>query len=222
MYQIPTLAILARQASSWSSALLLALPNVFGEEPAIQLSRDDRAAMDEAAQQRVSGILEEQKIAPTTSYLEEGPAGPALRATPTAADQGARCHRRSDAGRLRRRADRACRARRSGCARVGLKPMSLGLDLRGGVHFMYEVDVAGRDRSGVAATGADIRTQLRDERIPYGDVVVERTAWCASTLRTGADVQAAMDALKSIRTAAIQASRSGRERRTVAVRRRCA
>ena len=26
---------------------------------------------------------------------------------------------------------------------IGLKPMSLGLDLRGGVHFLYEVDVAG-------------------------------------------------------------------------------
>ena len=50
---------------------LFALPNVFGEGPALQLSRNDRAAMDEAAQQRVLGVLEAQKVTPEVSYLEK-------------------------------------------------------------------------------------------------------------------------------------------------------
>ena len=35
-----------------AAALLLALPNLFGEELAIQLAREDRVAMDAAAEQR--------------------------------------------------------------------------------------------------------------------------------------------------------------------------
>ena len=53
------------------SGTLFALPNVFGEGPALQLSRNDRAAMDEAAQQRVLGVLEKQKVTPEASYLEK-------------------------------------------------------------------------------------------------------------------------------------------------------
>ena len=69
--------------------------------------------------------------------------------------------------------------------------MSLGLDLRGGVHFMYEVDVQGAIDTGAgAAVAQDIRTQLRNERIPYlGSVVDGQTV--RVTLRAGADVAAA-------------------------------
>jgi preprotein translocase subunit SecD len=48
---------------------LFALPNVFGEGDALQLSRNDRAAMDAAAQQRVLGVLQAQKIIPEAAYI---------------------------------------------------------------------------------------------------------------------------------------------------------
>ncbi len=50
---------------------------------------------------------------------------------------------------------------------MGFKPMSLGLDLRGGVYFLYEVDVAGAVKQLIASMERDYRTLLRDERIPY-------------------------------------------------------
>src|ERR1044072_8372705 len=50
---------------------LLALPNVFGEGPALQLSRYDRVAMDQAAQQRVLGVLQAAKLPPEVSYLQK-------------------------------------------------------------------------------------------------------------------------------------------------------
>src|SRR5689334_6572796 len=50
---------------------LFALPNVFGEGPALQLSRNDRVAMDQAAQQRVLGVLESAKLTPEVSYLQK-------------------------------------------------------------------------------------------------------------------------------------------------------
>ena len=68
----------------------------------------------------------------------------------------------------------AYRARRSWLRAVGLKPMSLGLDLRGGVHFMYEVDVDGAvDKRSNAWSATSVR-QLRDDRIPYHGSVVDR------------------------------------------------
>ena len=154
-----------------AAALLLALPNLFGDEPAIQLARDDRAAMDAAAQQRVQGVLEEQKIPPTASYLEEGRlvlrfahVDDQIRARDAIneATQGEYIVALTSVPRT----PALLRA-------LGLKPMSLGLDLRGGVHFMYEVDVEGAVDQALQRLAQDIRTQLRDERIPYTDACVE-------------------------------------------------
>ncbi|HET9446155.1 MAG TPA: hypothetical protein VFO35_07855, partial [Steroidobacteraceae bacterium] len=59
-----------------AAALLLSTPSFsfffFGEDPSIQLAREDRAAITADAQTRVEGILREQKIPPTSAYLEEG------------------------------------------------------------------------------------------------------------------------------------------------------
>ena len=52
---------------------LFALPNVFGEGPALQLSRNGReVTMDQPAQQRVLGVLEAAKLTPEVSYLQKG------------------------------------------------------------------------------------------------------------------------------------------------------
>ena len=48
--------------------------------------------------------------------------------------------------------------------RIGMKPMSLGLDLRGGVHFVYEVDIQGALAQTVERMERDVRTTLRDKR----------------------------------------------------------
>jgi len=55
--------------------------------------------------------------------------------------------------------------------------MSLGLDLRGGVYFLYEVDVDGAVKQLIAAMERDYRTLLRNERIPFtGIAPAGRTA----------------------------------------------
>src|SRR5262245_7756005 len=53
------------------AGILFALPNVFGEGPALQLSRNDRIAMDASAQQRVLGVLQAAKITPEVSFLQK-------------------------------------------------------------------------------------------------------------------------------------------------------
>jgi preprotein translocase subunit SecD len=187
MYQIPTwrywlVAIVV------AVSLLLALPNFFGEELAIQLAREDRAAMDSNAQQRVQGILDKEKIPTTSAYLEDG----RLVLRFAGADEQIRAR---DAVNEATKGDyvvaltSVSRTPRLLSA-IGLKPMSLGLDLRGGVYFMYQVDVRGAIDKALQRLSQDIRKQLRKERIPYlGSVVDGQTV--RVTLRAGADVAAA-------------------------------
>ncbi|MGH8236551.1 MAG: protein translocase subunit SecD [Steroidobacteraceae bacterium] len=173
---------------------LFALPNVFGEGPALQLSRNDRAAMDEAAQQRVLGVLEKQKVTPESSYLEKD------RLVMRFADPQQQAAAR-DAIAKGTSGDYLVALssvpRTPGwMRRVGLKPMSLGLDLRGGVHFVYEVDIQGALAQTVERMERDVRTTLRNKRVPYG-AVSSNNGVVRVVLRNASDLQAAMDALKA-------------------------
>lgn len=52
-------------------------------------------------------------------------------------------------------------------------PMYLGLDLRGGVHFLLEVDMAGALTNRLDSTAGDLRTLLRDRRIRHAGITRE-------------------------------------------------
>jgi preprotein translocase subunit SecD len=53
---------------------------------------------------------------------------------------------------------------------VGLKPMNLGLDLRGGLYLLYQVDVQGAVRQLLERLEQEFRRTLRDARIQYVNV----------------------------------------------------
>jgi preprotein translocase subunit SecD len=174
-------------------AVLLALPNVFGEAPALQLARDDRAPIDAAGQERVLQLLEAQQVPVANAHLLDGrlvlrfdTIDQQLRARDTIADatkQEYQIALTSDP-----RTPAWLRA-------MGFKPMSLGLDLRGGIHFMYEVDVAGALAQSLERLERDIRTQLRDERIPYGAIVSKDNA-VRIALRDPADLDAVVSSVR--------------------------
>ena len=52
-------------------------------------------------------------------------------------------------------------------------PMYLGLDLRGGVHFLLQVDMKGALTKRLDATAADLRSLLRDKNIRHGGITRE-------------------------------------------------
>jgi preprotein translocase subunit SecD len=176
-----------------SLGALFALPNVFGDDPALQLAGDDRAAVAAADEQRVLSILEAQSVPLKASHLEEGrlvlrfaSIDDQLKARDAINDaaQGEYVIALTDS-------PRTPALLRS----IGLKPMSLGLDLRGGVHFLYEVDVEGALAQSLQGLERDIRAQLRDERIPYTTIVNEGGS-IRVTLRDASRVAAAIDAIK--------------------------
>jgi len=81
---------------------------------------------------------------------------------------------------------------------LGLNPMSLGLDLRGGVYFLYEVDVAGAVKQLIATMERDYRTLLRNERIPFTGIAPAGADGVKIELRSGADVPRVTAALRKL------------------------
>jgi preprotein translocase subunit SecD len=79
--------------------------------------------------------------------------------------------------------------------RTGLRPMSLGLDLRGGVHFVYEVDVNGAVQQSLERMESDTRAQLREKRIPYNNVS-QAGGVLKVVLRNASDLPAAQTLLR--------------------------
>lgn len=173
---------------------LFALPNVFGNDPALQIVRDDRGAIDATGEQRLRGILDAAKVPAAASHIEEG------RLTLRFDTVDRQLKARDviiDATQQEFQVALTSEPRTPAWLRVmGFKPMSLGLDLRGGIHFMYEVDVAGAVAQALERMDRDIRTQLRDERIPYASVVTKDGA-IRVTLRDAADVPAVTKLLKA-------------------------
>ena len=168
-----------------AAALLLALPNLFGEAPALQLSRNDRTAFDDASQAAVTAILIAKDVPAAATYRE----GDRLVLRFASVDQQLKAR---DA--IRETAPRDYLVALSEVPRtpgwmrsLGLKPMSLGLDLRGGVYFMYEVDVKGAVKQLLDSMERDYRTLLRDERIPYTGIENDGQGSVKILLRSGDD-----------------------------------
>jgi preprotein translocase subunit SecD len=143
--------------------LFIALPNVFGEDPALQVSRDNGTALEELERNSVTLALEAADIAVSSVFEQDGNLlvrFPGVEEQLKASDL-----LRDELGdnyvvalTLAPRTPDWLRA-------AGLKPMSLGLDLRGGVHFLFEVDVDSAVKQRLDAYAADFTKLLRDQRI---------------------------------------------------------
>ncbi len=159
-------------AAVMAAAVLVALPNWYGESPALQLSRNDRAAVDAVAAERIETELKEAGVALEERFVDaDGRLWLRFGAVP--AQLAARdLIQRNAEGEYAIALTFASRAP-AWLVGLGLEPMSLGLDLRGGMHLVYEVDVAGAVSQLLQRMERDFRKVLRDARIQYQDVVVE-------------------------------------------------
>ncbi|MCB1934361.1 MAG: protein translocase subunit SecD [Nitrosomonas sp.] len=150
--------------------LLYTLPNFFGESPAIQISplRVTHQA-DTALLQRVEETLNRANIAIDGLFLEEGSIK--VRFVDTDTQMKAKDVLESSLGQ-----DEYMVALNllpnspQWLTDLGALPMYLGLDLRGGVHFMLEVDMEGAINTALNRHSSDIRSTMREHRIPYAGV----------------------------------------------------
>ena len=122
-------------------AFVFALPNVFGEDAALQIARRDRAAIDAPAQKSVEDFLKSRGVSFTRSYVDEGRMMVRFSAVPEqlkardAVNEGLK----QDYVTALSFASRAPDWLRA----VGLRPMPLGLDVRGGLYLLYQVNIEG-------------------------------------------------------------------------------
>ena len=142
--------------------VLLAIPNLYDDDPALQITRQDGSPMSELTVSGIRATLEEQEIEILEAALEGD-------ATIVRFLDVAQQLRGSDALRevLPLHVVALTLAPRTPpfLRMLGLKPMSLGLDLRGGVHFLYQVDLDTALRQFLESYEATLRTDLREADI---------------------------------------------------------
>jgi len=133
--------------------LLLALPNIYGSINAVQLAEIDGKRFTADRVERVVEVLESSDITPHAAYLQDGRIVVTFDTVEaqTAAGELLRDRFASDSNVAITLAPNLPAWVRN----IGLSPMSLGLDLRGGVYFLLEVDME---------TAIESRLQTYDER----------------------------------------------------------
>jgi len=151
--------------------LIYALPNVYGEDPALQISGTRNATLDSAAKDRVISALEAAKIPVKTAELK--PEQLLIRFNDTETQLKAVDYVKSALGTGYIVALNLAPATPDWLNKMNALPMYLGLDLRGGVHFLMEVDMKAALEKAVERYSNDIRTMLRDERIRYAMIRAE-------------------------------------------------
>jgi len=151
---------------------IYAIPNLFGESPAIQVTpAKSTSKVDPALLAQVEQILQKEKIAYDGIYLDARGVKARFANTDTQikAKDLLQANLSSDYTVALNLLSRSPDWLRS----IGAKPMYLGLDLRGGVHFLLQVDMkAALDKAAERFVG-DFRTALRKERVSYAGVTRE-------------------------------------------------
>ena len=149
--------------------LVYTVPNLFGEVPAVQVS-PVRATLksDAALLARVEDIIQKNKIVPQGTFLDA--TGVKVRLEDPETQIRARDVLQSALGDDYVVALNLLSRNPQWLASIGALPMYLGLDLRGGVHFLLQVDMKGALAKRMEAFANDFRTTLRDKRIQYAGV----------------------------------------------------
>jgi preprotein translocase subunit SecD len=162
--------------------LLYTLPNLYGESPAVQISSaKSTLKLDAGMLDRAQDILKRAGVAnPGATFEQNGPVGTVrVRFANTdlqilARDTIEKALNPNPAEPTYTVALNLLPASPSWLSAIGAHPMYLGLDLRGGVHFLLQVDMQGALAARYDSLVTDLRAALRDQRIENAGI--ERSA----------------------------------------------
>ena len=155
-------------------AALYAVPNLFGEAPAVQISSARATTkVDNALQSRVEEALKAAGIAPTGIFLDLSSIKVRLADTETqgkAKDAIERALVPDPNNPSYTVAFNLLSNSPNWMTAIRALPMYLGLDLRGGVHFLMQVDMRAALTKRMDSLTGDIRTQMRDKNIRHAGI----------------------------------------------------
>ena len=148
---------------------LYALPSLYPDEPAVQISGAKAGSqIDQTVLNRAEQLLKTANIATHDGSFGQNAA---LLRVRTSEDQlKAQEVLRRELGENYVVALNLAPTTPAWLQAIGAKPMKLGLDLRGGVHFLLEVDMSKALEQRLETATADIRRSLRDNKISFNAV----------------------------------------------------
>ena len=174
-------------------AALYALPNAYQKDPAVQITANRNAPLDEALRSKVADALKQAGLSPKSVAVENGSL--IVRMTNLADQAKANTVLREDVGENYTVALNLASTVPAWLSRLGGQPMVLGLDLQGGVHFALQVDQKAALDKRIEAYVEDIRVALREKHLRFGSVVRRPDNSLVVTLEQASDAKAARDAL---------------------------
>ena len=161
-------------------AALYTLPNFFGEAPAVQISSaKPTVKIDALARNKVDEALASAKITPDAVTFD----GATIKARFKDVETQGKAKDAIKAALVKDAEDPEYAVALNLVSRspawlssLGAFPMYLGLDLRGGVHFMLQVDMQAAVAKKLDVFYSDIRRNLRDKNIRYSGVSLNGAA----------------------------------------------
>lgn len=151
--------------------VIYALPNLYGDDPALQISANRMAEIDTTTRDQVLQVLDKEGISYKT--LEVKPDALLVRFSDTDTQLSAYQPVREALGDNYTTAMNLAPATPGWLRELNALPMYLGLDLRGGVHFLMEVDMNAAITQAVERYVNDIRSLLREEKVRYLTISAE-------------------------------------------------
>ena len=144
-------------------ACLYTIPNFFGETPAVQVSTNRQSLNVAALQQPISQALQSNGISHNGMFVADGSLK--VRFSDEETQLKARDIIEKTAGDGYITALNLIPDSPAWLAKIRANPMFLGLDLRGGVHFLMQVDMEAALQKKLDSFSGDIRRALRNEKI---------------------------------------------------------
>ena len=148
---------------------LYSLPNLFGESPAVQISSaKNAAAVDATVMATVESILKQENLNAQGITLDKSSIK--IRFNDLDSQRKAKDVITEKLGKGYVVALNLLPRSPAWLQSLGAMPMYLGLDLRGGVHFLMQVDMKSALDKAIERDAGDIRSQLREKRIAYSGI----------------------------------------------------
>ena len=145
--------------------IVYALPNLYGEYPAVQISPTRTTKVDQGLLILAESQLKQANISYVSAVLDDK--GARIRFTDTETQLRARDLVQKALGEQYIVALNLLPATPGWLAALRARPMYLGLDLRGGVHFLMQVDMAAVLKKAEESYVDDMRRVMREKKVQY-------------------------------------------------------
>jgi preprotein translocase subunit SecD len=176
-----------------AGALVYAAPNLFREDPSVQISPSRNELVDAVLEQQVVEAL--QKAGVTPKGVERAERSMLVRLSDEETQLKAKDIIGAQLGDKYTVALNLASTTPGWLEALGGKPMYLGLDLRGGVHFLLAIDSKAAVTQAEERFVADLRANFRDEKIRYKTISRKEGGGLTATFNDAGNMDAGLNLL---------------------------